>query len=118
MEMPGIFLLIFIVYFSKLIIDYFVTFDKGEGSVTMDKQQLEQEFISLVGEVMPELTDVDLKADFVSEYGVNSISIIRLIVAVEEKFEVSFTDYELALEGYKCFGDVVALVEKKLDDKE
>ena len=84
----------------------------------MEKEKVEQELISLIGDVMPELDDVDLKKDFVSEYGVNSISIIRLIVAVEEKFEVSFTDYELALDGYKCFGDVAALIEKKLEDKE
>lgn len=84
----------------------------------MEKEKIEQELISLIGEVMPELTDVDLKKDMVTEYGVNSISIIRLIVAAEEKFEISFTDYELALDGYQCFGDVAALIEKKLDDKE
>ena len=84
----------------------------------MEKETVEKELISLIGEVMPELDGVDLKKDIVAEYGVNSISIIRLIVAVEEKFEVSFTDYELALEGYQCFGDVAALIEKKLDDKE
>lgn len=84
----------------------------------MEKETVEKELLSLIGEVMPELDGVDLKKDIVTEYGVNSISIIRLIVAVEEKFEVSFTDYELALEGYQCFGDVAALIEKKLDDKE
>jgi acyl carrier protein len=93
--------------------------DKEKGALrTMEKETVEKELISLIGEVMPELTDVDLKKDFVSEYGVNSISIIRLIVAVEEKFKISFTDYELALEGYQCFGDVAALIAKKLDDKE
>ena len=84
----------------------------------MEKEKVEQELISLVGEVMPELTDIDLKKDFVSEYGVNSISIIRLIVAAEEKFEVSFTDYELSLDGYETFGDVAAVIFKKLEDKE
>ena len=67
---------------------------------------------------MPELEDVDLSKDFISEYGVNSISIIRLIVAAEEKFEVSFTDYELSLDGYETFGDVAAVIFKKLEDKE
>ena len=87
-------------------------------AIEMEKEKFEQELISLVEEVMPELTDIDLKKDFVSEYGVNSISIIRLIVAAEEKFEISFSDYELALDGYQCFGDVAALIAKKLDDKE
>ncbi len=93
--------------------------DKEKGELrTMEKEALEKEFISLVGEVMPELGEVDLSKNFITEYGVNSISIIRLIVAVEEKFEVSFTDYELSLDGYQSFSDVVTLIEKKLDDKE
>ena len=82
----------------------------------MDRSKVDQELIKLIGEVMPELSDVDLSKDFVTEYGVNSISIIRLIVAAEERFEVSFTDYELALEGYHSFGDVAALIVKKLED--
>ena len=83
-----------------------------------EKEKVEQELISLVEEVMPELTDIDLKKDFVSEYGVNSISIIRLIVAAEEKFGISFSDYELSLDAYGCFSDVAALIAKKLEDKE
>ena len=67
---------------------------------------------------MPELTDVDFGKDMVTEYGVNSISIIRLIVAAEEKFGISFSDYELSLDAYGCFSDVAALIAKKLEDKE
>ena len=84
----------------------------------MEKETVEKELLELIGEVMPELENVDLTKDIVSEYGVNSISIIRLIVAAEEKFEVSFTDYELALDGYGTFGDMAAVIFKKLEDKE
>ena len=48
----------------------------------------------------------------------NSVSIIKLIVAAEEKFEVSFSDYELALDGYRTFEDMVVLVHSKLEEKE
>ena len=82
----------------------------------MDRSKIDQGLIELIGEVMPELEDVDLAKDCVTAYGVNSISIIRLIVAAEEKFEVSFSDYELALDGYSCFGDLAALIAKKMED--
>jgi acyl carrier protein len=84
----------------------------------MERETVDKELLELIGECMPELEDVDLSKDFISEYGVNSISIIRLIVAAEEKFEVSFTDYELSLDGYETFGDVAAVIFKKLEDKE
>ncbi|MBR3539523.1 MAG: acyl carrier protein [Eubacterium sp.] len=84
----------------------------------MDRNTLDQELKGLIGDVMPELTDVDFGKDMVTEYGVNSISIIRLIVAAEEKFGISFSDYELSLDAYGCFSDVAALIAKKLEDKE
>lgn len=93
--------------------------DKEKGALQrMEKETVEKELLELIGDVMPELEDVDLSKDFVTEYGVNSISIIRLIVAAEEKFQVSFTDYELSLDGYGTFGDVAAVIFKKLEDKE
>jgi acyl carrier protein len=84
----------------------------------MDRNTLDQELKELIGDVMPELTDVDFGKDMVAEYGVNSISIIRLIVAAEEKFDISFSDYELSLDAYGSFSDVAALIAKKLEDKE
>ena len=93
--------------------------DKEKGALQrMEKETVEKELLELIGDVMPELEDVDLSKDFVTEYGVNSISIIRLIVAAEEKFQISFTDYELSLDGYGTFGDVAAVIFEKLEDKE
>ena len=84
----------------------------------MDRNNVDQELKELIGDVMPELTEVDFGKNMVVEYGVNSISIIRLIVAAEEKFGISFTDYELSLDAYGCFSDLAAVIEKKLEDKE
>ncbi len=84
----------------------------------MDRNTVDQELKELIGDVMPELTEVDFGKNMVVEYGVNSISIIRLIVAAEEKFGISFTDYELSLDAYGCFSDLAAVIEKKLEDKE
>ena len=64
---------------------------------------------------MPELENVEMDKDISTEYGINSVSIIRLIVAAEEKFGVKFTDYELALDEYPTFGDLAAVIKNKLD---
>jgi acyl carrier protein len=84
----------------------------------MDRDDVRNVMIELIGEVMPEIEDVAFNKNIVAEYGVNSVSIIKLIVAAEEKFEVSFSDYELALDGYRTFEDMVVLVHSKLEEKE
>ena len=90
----------------------------GKGCDNMDRDDVRNVMIELIGEVMPEIEDVAFNKNIVAEYGVNSVSIIKLIVAAEEKFEVSFSDYELALDGYRTFEDMVVLVHSKLEEKE
>lgn len=84
----------------------------------MEKEEIRQELSALISDEMPELGDIDFTKDIVSEYGINSVSIIRLIVAAEARFDIKFTDYELSLESYKNFGDLVAVIKSKLDHVE
>ncbi len=84
----------------------------------MEKEEVRQSLASLIEEVMPELEAVDMEKDIVTEYGINSVSIIRLIVAAEEQFDIQFTDYELALDAYDTFGDLAAVIKDKLDKKD
>ena len=84
----------------------------------MDRDEIRDVMTELIADVMPEIEDVAFNKNIVAEYGVNSVSIIKLIVAAEEKFEVSFSDYELALDGYRTFEDMVVLVHSKLEEKE
>lgn len=86
-----------------------------KGLHYMEKEEVRQSLKALVEEVMPEFEDVSMDAEITSEYGVNSVSIIRLIVAAEEKFGVKFSDYELSLEDYKTFEDLAAVIKAKLD---
>ena len=53
-------------------------------------------------------------AIFVTLTGVNSVSLIRILVACESKFVISFTDYELALSEYDTFADIAAVITEKL----
>ena len=84
----------------------------------MEKEEVRQELIALIQDTMPQLGDVSMDVDITTEYGVNSISLIKLIVASEEKFDIKFTDYELALDEYPTFGDLAAVIKEKLDKKE
>lgn len=82
----------------------------------MDRDKINTELLDLIGEVMPEIgDDLNLNTSIVNDYGVNSVSIIRLIVAVESKFKIEFTDYELDLSSYDTFGDLAAVIAEKLE---
>ncbi|MGN0390298.1 MAG: acyl carrier protein [Wujia sp.] len=80
----------------------------------MDKEQIRKKLEEVIHDVMPDVEDIDMNASMVNEYGVNSVSLIRLIVAAESKFDISFTDYELALTDYDSFGDLAATIAEKL----
>ena len=82
----------------------------------MEKEQIEKELKELIGEVLPEIEDVSLDVQIEQEYGVNLISIIKLIVAAENKFGVEFTDYELALDNYSTFRNLADLLSNKIDN--
>ena len=78
----------------------------------MEKEEVRVELKALIGDTFPELEEVEMDKDITTEYGINSVSIIRLIVAAEEKFGVKFTDYELALDEYPTFGDLAAVIKE------
>ena len=80
----------------------------------MDKDQITQKLEEVILDEMPELDGVNMNASMVKEYGINSISLIRLIVAAEKKFDVEFDDYELDLSAYDTFADLAAAVAGKL----
>ena len=75
----------------------------------MEKEQIVTKLTEVIHDVLPELD-----ANMVNEYGVNSVSLIRLLVAAESKFDISFTDYELALSDYDSFSDIAAVIAEKL----
>ena len=87
----------------------------NERGMIMGMDEVRNGLTELIGEVMPELNNIDYSKDIVSEYGVNSISIIRLIVAAEKRFDISFTDYELALAEYLTFDDLTSVIAAKLN---
>ena len=81
----------------------------------MEQEEIKSKLIEVVGEAIPDLqgNDIDTTADLVDVYGVNSIQLIQLILDVEQTFDVSFDDRELALNKYGSFDDVIAKINQK-----
>ncbi|MCM1273537.1 MAG: acyl carrier protein [Clostridium sp.] len=80
----------------------------------MDKEQIKKKLEEVIRDVMPDVEDINMTSSITDIYGVNSVSLIRLIVAAESKFDVEFSDYELALSSYDTFGDLAAVISEKL----
>lgn len=80
----------------------------------MDKDQITKKLEEVILDVLPDAEKIDMNASITSVYGVNSVSLIRIIVAAENKFDISFTDYELALSSYDTFADLAATVAGKI----
>ena len=49
----------------------------------MEKEQIVTKLTEVIHDVLPELDEVDMHANMVNEYGVNSVSLIRLLVAAD-----------------------------------
>lgn len=83
----------------------------------MDKELIKKQSLEVIEEVLPELdvATVDTSASITEDYDVNSVSIIKLLVGLEDKFQVEFDDSELALNKYESFDDVIESVEKKMN---
>ncbi len=80
----------------------------------MDKDQMTKKLEEVILEVLPNIENINMTSSMVDVFGVNSISLINIIVAAEAKFDIKFTDYELALSAYDTFGDLLATIEEKL----
>lgn len=82
----------------------------------MEKKEIKEKLLGIIEEEMPdvEADKVDMKAPFTEEYGVDSVSLIKIIVDAEETFQVKFDDRELALNKYESFDDMVDIIESKL----
>lgn len=83
----------------------------------MDKEQIKGKLLEVVEDVMPEVDtgSINMEASLTEDYDVNSVSMIRMLVELEDKFGVEYDDNELAIYKYSTFEDVVDSIEKKLN---
>ncbi|MCM1498353.1 MAG: acyl carrier protein [Clostridium sp.] len=82
----------------------------------MEKNEIKAKLLEIVEEELPEVEvdKIDTGAAFADEYGVDSVSLIRMIVDAEQTFNVKFDDRELALNKYQNFDDFIEVIDEKL----
>lgn len=81
----------------------------------MEKKEIEDKLLDIIEEEVPEVDKnaIDTSASL-SDDGLDSVSLIKVIVDAEKEFDVVFDDRELALNKYENLNDVVELIEEKL----
>ena len=64
----------------------------------MDKETLKSKVLKVVSDVLPEIDvdNIDMSAELTKKYGINSVSVIQIIVALEQEFGILYEDSELA----------------------
>lgn len=82
----------------------------------MDKETLKSKVLKVVSDVLPEVDvdNIDMSAELTKKYGINSVSVIQIIVALEQEFGILYEDSELALGLYYDMNDLVDSVAAKV----
>ncbi len=82
----------------------------------MDKETLKSKVLKVVSDVLPEIDvdNIDMSAELTKKYGINSVSVIQIIVALEQEFGILYEDSELALGLYYDMSDLVDSVAAKV----
>ncbi len=82
----------------------------------MDKETLKSKVLKVVSDVLPEIDidNIDMSAELTKKYGINSVSVIQIIVALEQEFDILYEDSELALGLYYDMNDLVDSVAAKV----
>ncbi|MCP1132747.1 acyl carrier protein [Paenibacillus polysaccharolyticus] len=78
----------------------------------------EKEIVSLIGSFLELIAVNEIRpTDELSKHGVDSVKIIRLVVKLEEHFDISFEDDDLMMENFKTVLDIVKMIKPKLLNK-
>ena len=70
----------------------------------MEKEQIVTKLTEVIHDVLPELDEVDMHANMVNEYGVNSVSLISLLVA--PTFSSLATTFRRSTQAMICFSQI------------
>ncbi len=82
----------------------------------MSKEHVKKQVIQLLkeNEILTWEEGFDPTASLSNEYGVTSLGVVQLIVALEAEYNIEFKDSELILENYDSINSIVDCVNEKL----
>lgn len=74
------------------------------------KKRLEQVIKSVVGREVA----LDEKASFKDDLGIDSLSMIEIVIACEGEFNIEFAQSDLSSDNLDCVGAFLKLLEKRI----
>ena len=79
------------------------------------------EIIELIRDILePWVLDADLinktdeQTNLIADLGLDSVSILQLILEIERKFGISIKDHELDSRTFSMMGNLVSIIERKI----
>lgn len=67
---------------------------------------------------LPDGSSADLSPDDdLTDLGINSLLFVKIAVALENEFDIEFTDEDLDIQKFKTVGDIVGYVDGKISAK-
>ena len=76
---------------------------------------MKEEIKSLIEEILN--IKFDKENESLKENGVDSLMLIKIIIGLEEKYNIIFEDNDLYIKKFDTLDDLVAFVVKKTDEK-
>jgi acyl carrier protein len=82
----------------------------------MSKELIKNQVVQLLKEngILTLEEGFDPSASLSNEYGLTSLGVVQLIVALETEYNIEFKDSELILENYDCINSIVDCLNDKL----
>ncbi|SDF91400.1 Phosphopantetheine attachment site [Fontibacillus panacisegetis] len=85
---------------------------KSINGLRMYKEnELYTKVVDFIGKV---LNDLDYEGDISDELNLDSMNTIKIVVMLEDKFDVIFEDEELIFDNFKTIQSIVRLIESKI----
>ncbi len=78
------------------------------------------EIVALLNEELEEdllkdITNID-QDDELIEYGLDSLNLVKVILAIEERYNIEFSEEELEFENFSTLKKIINIIEKKRGD--
>ncbi len=86
----------------------------------MLKKEIEKNVREILGEyatLTKDISEIE-ESDYLEDYGMNSAGILRLIVAIEKKYNIVFTDESFDLRYFSTIEKIVEHVSSLINEKE
>lgn len=89
----------------------------------MDRQEIKQEILEILGSkdfmsLQVDVKDINDDTSLINDVALDSIQILELIVAIENKFKFSINTEEINIDIFDCFFHLIDYVHANVNGKE